>query len=78
MNPMPFKEIIQLNLYLEKSKYHLFRFKDQVIFEEREILKSDNKPYTIFTPYKNRWLQKLTDEFSVMKAFDSMNKAELP
>jgi deoxyribodipyrimidine photo-lyase len=43
------------------GKYHIAfrRFKDQVIFEEGEILKSDNKPYSIFTSYKNRWLEKL-------------------
>ena len=38
----------------------LIAFKDQVIFEETEILKSDKNPYTIFTPYKNRWLQKIS------------------
>jgi deoxyribodipyrimidine photo-lyase len=31
--------------------------KDQVIFEESEILKSDGKPYTVFTPYKKKWLE---------------------
>ncbi len=31
-------------------------YKDQVIFEESEIVKSDGAPYTIFTPYKNKWL----------------------
>lgn len=31
-------------------------FKDQVIFEENEILKKDGNPYTVFTPYKNKWL----------------------
>lgn len=36
--------------------FHLF--KDQVIFEQDEILKDDGKPYTIFTPYKNKWLQR--------------------
>jgi len=40
----------------------LFGFKDQVIFEEGEILKSDNRPYTVFTPYKNRWLKKLGED----------------
>jgi deoxyribodipyrimidine photo-lyase len=30
-------------------------FKDQVIFEKDEILKSDGTPYTVFTPYMNRW-----------------------
>jgi deoxyribodipyrimidine photo-lyase len=39
----------------------LHRFKDQVIFEGGEILKSDNKPYTVFTPYKNRWHQKFME-----------------
>jgi deoxyribodipyrimidine photo-lyase len=27
-----------------------------VIFEENEVLKNDGKPYTVFTPYKNKWL----------------------
>jgi deoxyribodipyrimidine photo-lyase len=44
----------------------LKRFKDQVIFEEGEILKSDNKPYTVFTPYKRRWLKKLSDNLPLI------------
>jgi deoxyribodipyrimidine photo-lyase len=35
-----------------------FSFKDQVIFEELEITKADGLPYTIYTPYKNKWLEK--------------------
>jgi deoxyribodipyrimidine photo-lyase len=35
-----------------------FSFKDQVIFEESEILKADGKPYTVYTPYKNKWIEK--------------------
>jgi deoxyribodipyrimidine photo-lyase len=35
----------------------LHSFKDQVIFEENEIVKQDGSPYTIFTPYKKKWLQ---------------------
>ncbi|PVX49212.1 deoxyribodipyrimidine photo-lyase [Balneicella halophila] len=34
----------------------LFRYKDQVIFSKDEIVKQDNLPYTVFTPYKNKWL----------------------
>lgn len=33
--------------------------KDHVIFECDEVLKSDGTPYTVFTPYKRRWLEKL-------------------
>jgi deoxyribodipyrimidine photo-lyase len=47
---------------LMKKKIPLLRFKDQVIFEEREVIKSDNKPYTIFTPFKRQWLQKFRTE----------------
>ena len=50
--------------FLKKSRISFFRIKDQVIFEEGEILKPDNKPYTVFTPYKNRWLKKLSDSLT--------------
>lgn len=30
-------------------------FKDQVIFEKDEVTKDDGKPYTIYTPYANKW-----------------------
>ncbi len=37
----------------------LHTYKDQVIFEKEEVLKDDGKPYTIFTPYANKWKLKL-------------------
>lgn len=33
--------------------------KDHVIFEHDEVLKDDGTPYTVFTPYKRKWLAKL-------------------
>jgi deoxyribodipyrimidine photo-lyase len=42
-----------------------------VIFEEGEVLKPDNKPYTIFTPYKNRWLKKLREHISHISPWES-------
>lgn len=30
-------------------------FKDQVVFEKDEILSAQGKPYTIYSPYRNRW-----------------------
>ncbi len=33
--------------------------KDQVVFEQDEVLTQGGKPYTVFTPYKNAWLKKL-------------------
>lgn len=40
----------------------LFRlFKDQVIFEKNDILTDTGAPYRVYTPYKNKWLKKLTE-----------------
>ena len=33
-------------------------YKDQVIFEQNEVVKKDGLPYTVFTPFKNKWLEK--------------------
>ena len=57
--PYAIERDAKIESLLKKNHINFLRFKDQVIFEEAEILKSDNKPYTIFTPYKNKWLQKL-------------------
>ncbi len=35
--------------------------KDQVIFAKDEILKADGTPYTVYTPYKNKWMQAFRD-----------------
>jgi len=43
---------------LDANKTIYFSFKDQVIFEEKEITKADGLPYTVYTPYKNKWLGK--------------------
>jgi len=34
-------------------------YKDQVIFEYDEVTKDDGLPYTVFTPYKRKWMAKL-------------------
>jgi deoxyribodipyrimidine photo-lyase len=31
-------------------------FKDHVVFSQNEVLKEDNTPYTVYTPYKKKWL----------------------
>jgi len=44
-----------INELLNSHHISCFQFKDQVIFEEKEILKQDQKPYTVFTPYSKKW-----------------------
>jgi deoxyribodipyrimidine photo-lyase len=48
-------------------------YKDSIFLEPHEVLKSDGKPYTVFTPYKRRWLEaflsqdKMVSDFKVKK-----------
>ena len=44
---------------LESEGIQANSYKDQVIYEENDILKDDGKPYTVYTPYKNKWLKTL-------------------
>ena len=37
-------------------------FKDHVVFNGKEVLKKDQSPYTVFTPYKKAWLGLLQQE----------------
>ncbi len=39
-----------------------YHHKDQVIFDDDEVVKEGGSPYTVYTPYKNRWLARLTPE----------------
>jgi deoxyribodipyrimidine photo-lyase len=51
----------ELSSLLETREIPFHTFKDQVIFEENEVLKKDGRPYTVFTPYKRRWLESFSE-----------------
>lgn len=40
---------------LAKKDIGFYTYKDQVIFEKDEIVKTDGAPYVVYTPYKNKW-----------------------
>lgn len=48
-----------LRQLLSSRNIPLHTYKDHVIFEKDEVLKGDGMPYTVFTPYSKRWLEKL-------------------
>lgn len=55
---------------LLKTRNISFRsFKDQVIFAKNDVLKNDGSPYTVFTPYKNKWLSTLQCDISVLQSY---------
>ena len=46
----------KIDAILRKNDIPFRAFKDQVIYEGSEIMKADGNPYSVYTPYKNKWL----------------------
>ena len=51
---------LKISGWLKTKNIPFHSFKDQVIFEKSEVIKTDGTPYTIFTPYSKIWKQKLS------------------
>jgi deoxyribodipyrimidine photo-lyase len=64
--------------FLKKKGAALFLFKDQVIFEENEVVKENGQPYTVYTPYCKKWKELLDKNhitfFSSEKILDRLLK----
>ncbi|MCK6599527.1 MAG: DNA photolyase family protein, partial [Bdellovibrionaceae bacterium] len=60
---------------LRAHNCQLLTFKDQVIFEKTEIVAENGNPYTVYTPYKNKWLQSLSDFY--LKSYPTKNYQHL-
>ena len=59
--PCAIQRDAQVSELLIESGIAFHSFKDQVIFEKDEVVKQDGFPYTVYTPYKNKWLEKFHD-----------------
>lgn len=53
-------ELIKKQLAEKGISFH--SYKDQVIFEKEEVVKNDGSPYTVFTPYANKWREKFFEQ----------------
>ncbi|MCZ4320186.1 deoxyribodipyrimidine photo-lyase [Aequorivita viscosa] len=53
----------EIEAVLTKNKIDFFTFKDQVIFEKDEVVKSDGDPYIVYTPYMKLWKTKFNKEY---------------
>ena len=52
----------EINTFLAKKNISFKTFKDQVIFEKNEVIKENGEPYSVFTPYSNKWLGLLKED----------------
>jgi deoxyribodipyrimidine photo-lyase len=59
--PYALKRDAGIEKLLSGKNIDFYTFKDQVIFEKEEVAGDAAKPYRVYTPYKNKWLQKLNN-----------------
>ncbi|WP_344827197.1 deoxyribodipyrimidine photo-lyase [Chryseobacterium ginsenosidimutans] len=57
--PQAIKRDKEVENFLKNNQIDFKSYKDQVIFEEDEVVKKDGMPYTVFTPYSKKWKEVL-------------------
>ncbi len=53
--PYARKRDLEVYQLFKKHDIEFHTFKDQVIFEKSEIVKDDQSPYVVYTPYSKKW-----------------------
>ncbi len=72
--PSAIERDLSIEELLSNNKTKFIRCKDQVIFEKDEILKKDGSPYTVYTPYSKKWIERVKEsELSALTPFPSQN-----
>lgn len=54
----------EIEKMLSKKDIGFYTYKDQVIFEQDEVVKADGDPYIVYTPYMKVWKQKFKVEYN--------------
>lgn len=79
--PEAIKRDLKVDSLCSESCTEFYSFKDQVIFEEDEIQKSDGSPYTVFTPFSKVWKarfnEKPLDEYPSENWLKNLTKSRL-
>ena len=58
--PDAIKRDADIFYYLQEKNIPFKAYKDQVIFDKKDILKKDETPYVVYTPYARKWKEELT------------------
>ena len=58
--PMAKQRDTAIRTSLRDAGIEFYSPKDQTIFDQNEVLSLAGKPFSVFTPYKNAWLKRLT------------------
>lgn len=59
--PKAIKRDTEIYKFFENQNIPFKAFKDQVVFDKKDVLKNDGTPYTVFTPYSKKWKELLSN-----------------
>lgn len=59
--PYAVKRDLEIETLLSSVNIPFKNFKDQVIFDQDEVVKDNKEPYTVYTPYSKKWKSLLED-----------------
>ncbi|MDA7810245.1 DNA photolyase family protein [Flavobacteriaceae bacterium] len=59
--PYSFKRDNTIKELLTSKNIEFYSYKDHVLFEKSEIVKKDNTPYKVYTPYSRKWMLKMSE-----------------
>lgn len=57
--PYGIKRDLEVAQLLHQNNIEFHSSKDVVITHKHDVVKADGKPYTVYTPYKNKWLAQI-------------------
>ena len=57
--PYAIKRDKDVKAFLETKNINFKSYKDQVIFETNDVVKDDETPYKVYTPYSKKWIESL-------------------
>ncbi|MFM7021987.1 MAG: cryptochrome/photolyase family protein [Flavobacteriales bacterium] len=68
----------EIAAFLKTKNIAFHSFKDQVMFEKNEVVKSNGEPYTVFTPYSRVWKEALSRQGIVNSPSENLMHNFLP
>ncbi|WP_118196491.1 cryptochrome/photolyase family protein [Albibacterium indicum] len=60
--PQAIKRDTEIYQFFNEQNIPFKAFKDQVIFDQNDVLKNDGTSYTVYTPYSKKWKELLTEK----------------
>jgi len=80
--PYATKRDHEIETLLSDHEIAFLKFKDQVIFEESEVVKKDGNPYVVYTPYMKTWKSQFSEgllqSYPSEKLLHAVAKFDLP